>query len=76
MTIECGKRQGRWEKFEAERERKEAKDAPQTSDKAVVQKQQIFDDGKCAFLMLSKELLELYRQQVRGVRAALMVCSD
>eukprot|EP00983_Pelagomonas_calceolata_P031811 998317-Pelagomonas_calceolata.AAC.5 len=67
MTIECGKRQGRWEKYETEREKQE-RDRPQSSEKAVAQRQQIFGDSKCAFLMLSKELLDLFKQQV-GRRA-------
>lgn len=65
MTIECGKRQGRWEKFEQEREERESGNGPAgiSSEKAVAQKQQIFGDSKCAFLMLSKELLDLFKQQ-------------
>lgn len=35
-----------------------------SSEKAVAEKQQIFGNRKCAFLMLSKELLDIYKQQV------------
>jgi len=65
LIIECGKRQGRWERYE-----KEVQDAQDAADQkaglspeqAAASRNQIFEP-KSAFLMLSRELLALFRQQ-------------
>jgi len=66
IMIECGKRQGRWERFEAayaDAEKAKEGDKPgMSSEHAAARKRQIFDPRE-AFLMLSRELLDIFRQQ-------------
>ena len=60
-TIECGKRLGRWERYEAAREL-DASISSLSAEQNTAKKRQIFDP-KEAFIMLSKGLLDLYSRQ-------------
>jgi hypothetical protein len=71
LLMECGQRQGRWERHEADLEASVAASAL-SADQGLASRRQIFS-AKEAFAMLSKELLNIIRQQVgharpRGVR--------
>lgn len=65
MMISCGTRQGRWERWEERCKAMEAttsKGAGLSFEQASAKKQQIFEPRE-AFMMLSKELLHILRQQ-------------
>ena len=66
LMIACGQRQGRWERWEERcQEAAEAADAALeglSHDEAAAKKQQIFKPRE-AFMMLSKELLDIIKKQ-------------
>ncbi|KAG1660587.1 hypothetical protein FOA52_003018 [Chlamydomonas sp. UWO 241] len=70
MIINCGKRQGRWERWEEKTREAEAASAAGESgavaalshEQASAKKHQIFEPRE-AFMMLSKELLHIFKQQ-------------
>eukprot|EP00879_Flechtneria_rotunda_P020010 GHRR01021037.1.p1 GENE.GHRR01021037.1~~GHRR01021037.1.p1 ORF type:complete len:401 (+),score=118.20 GHRR01021037.1:516-1718(+) len=65
LLVECGQRQGRWNRYEEELEKAQSSQQQLSMDQGKASKRQIFSSQE-AFRMLSNELLGFIRRQYQG----------